>query len=133
MRPALRASSLLFTALMAYPLTIGICGQEISYPFPHDYDVFGGGLIPTYLLMRGLNLLDTVWVMILPGAISAYNVFLFRTFFLNIPSELKDSAYIDGASDLVVLFKIILPLSKALLQPLLYSVWLEAGTVGSRL
>ena len=83
--------------------------------------------------MRGLNLLDTVWVMILPGAISAYNVFLFRTFFLNIPSELKDSAYIDGASDLVVLFKIILPLSKALLQPLLYSVWLEAGTVGSRL
>ena len=62
--------------------------------------------------MRGLNLLDTVWVMILPGAISAYNVFLFRTFFLNIPSELKDSAYIDGASDLVVLFKIILPLSK---------------------
>jgi putative aldouronate transport system permease protein len=64
--------------------------------------------------------------MILPGAISAYNVFLFRTFFLNIPAELKDSAYIDGANDLVVLFRIILPLSKAL-----FATFALFGLVGS--
>ncbi|ETT68567.1 binding-protein-dependent transport systems inner membrane component [Paenibacillus sp. FSL H8-457] len=118
---------LLFTALMAYPLTIpGFAGKKFLTIFLMITMFFGGGLIPTYLLMRGLNLLDTVWVMILPGAISAYNVFLFRTFFLNIPSELKDSAYIDGASDLVVLFRIILPLSKAL-----FATFALFGLVGS--
>lgn len=118
---------LLFTALMAYPLTIpGFAGKKFITIFLMITMFFGGGLIPTYLLMRGLHLLDTIWVMILPGAISAYNVFLFRTFFLNIPSELKDSAYIDGASDLVVLFRIILPLSKAL-----FATFALFGLVGS--
>ncbi|MFP4974444.1 carbohydrate ABC transporter permease [Paenibacillus sp. CN-4] len=118
---------LLFTALMAYPLTIpGFAGKKFITLFLMITMFFGGGLIPTYLLMRGLNLLDTVWVMILPGAISAYNVFLFRTFFLNIPAELKDSAYIDGANDLVVLFRIILPLSKAL-----FATFALFGLVGS--
>lgn len=118
---------LLFTAMMAYPLTIpGFAGKKFLTFFLMITMFFGGGLIPTYLLMRSLNLLDTVWVMILPGAISAYNVFLFRTFFLNIPSELKDSAYIDGANDLVVLFKIILPLSKAL-----FATFALFGLVGS--
>ncbi|MGN7360489.1 carbohydrate ABC transporter permease [Paenibacillus sp. SAF-054] len=118
---------LLFTALMAYPLTIpGFAGKKFLTIFLMITMFFGGGLIPTYLLMRSLHLLDTVWVMILPGAISAYNVFLFRTFFLNIPSELKDSAYIDGANDLVVLFRIILPLSKAL-----FATFALFGLVGS--
>ncbi|RCX18619.1 putative aldouronate transport system permease protein [Fontibacillus phaseoli] len=118
---------LLFTALMAYPLTIpGFAGKKFLTIFLMITMFFGGGLIPTYLLMRSLNLLDTLWVMILPGAISAYNVFLFRTFFLNIPAELKDSAYIDGANDLVVLFKIILPLSKAL-----FATFALFGLVGS--
>ncbi|GIO33561.1 MULTISPECIES: carbohydrate ABC transporter permease [Paenibacillus] len=118
---------LLFTALMAYPLTVpGFAGKKFLTIFLMITMFFGGGLIPTYLLMRSLHLLDTVWVMILPGAISAYNVFLFRTFFLNIPSELKDSAAIDGANDLVVLFKIILPLSKAL-----FATFALFGLVGS--
>lgn len=118
---------LLFTALMAYPLTVpGFAGKKFLTIFLMITMFFGGGLIPTYLLMRSLHLLDTAWVMILPGAISAYNVFLFRTFFLNIPSELKDSAYIDGANDLVVLFKIILPLSKAL-----FATFALFGLVGS--
>lgn len=118
---------LLFTALMAYPLTVpGFAGKKFLTIFLMITMFFGGGLIPTYLLMRNLHLLDTVWVMILPGAISAYNVFLFRTFFLNIPSELKDSASIDGANDLVVLFKIILPLSKAL-----FATFALFGLVGS--
>jgi ABC-type sugar transport system, permease component len=107
---------LLFTSLMAYPLTVpGFVGKKFLTIFLMITMFFGGGLIPTYLLMRSMHLLDTVWVMILPGAIGAYNVFLFRTFFLNIPSELKESALMDGANDLIVLFRIILPLSKALL------------------
>ncbi|WP_169082180.1 carbohydrate ABC transporter permease [Paenibacillus sp. PL91] len=107
---------LLFTSLMAYPLTIpGFVGKKFLTIFLMITMFFSGGLIPTYLLMRSLDLLNTVWVMILPGAVGAYNVFLFRTFFMNIPSELKDSALIDGANDIVVLFRIILPLSKALL------------------
>ncbi len=118
---------LLFTALLAYPLTIpGLAGKKFVTIFLMITMFFGGGLIPTYLLMRNLHLLDTIWVMIIPGAISTYNVFLFRTFFLNIPAELKDSAYIDGANDLVVLFKIILPLSKAL-----FATFALFGLVGS--
>ncbi|MDO3411788.1 carbohydrate ABC transporter permease [Saccharibacillus sp. CPCC 101409] len=118
---------LLFTALMAYPLTIpGFAAKKFLTIFLMVTMFFGGGLIPTYLLMRNLHLLDTIWVMILPGAISAYNVFLFRTFFMNIPSELKDSAYIDGANDMVVLFRIVLPLSKAL-----FATFALFGLVGS--
>jgi len=107
---------LLFTSLMAYPLTIpSFAGKKFLVIFLMITMFFSGGLIPTYLLMRNLELLNTVWVMILPGAVGAYNVFLFRTFFHNIPQELKDSALIDGANDVVVLFRIVLPLSKALL------------------
>ncbi|MCL6459408.1 MAG: carbohydrate ABC transporter permease [Gorillibacterium sp.] len=107
---------LIFTSLMAYPLTISdFAGKKFFTIFLTVTMFFGGGLIPTYLLIRSLHMLDTAWVMILPGAVGAYNVFLFRTFFLNIPSELKESAVMDGANDLVVLFRIVLPLSKALL------------------
>ncbi|MFD0716311.1 carbohydrate ABC transporter permease [Paenibacillus sp. GCM10027626] len=107
---------LIFTSLMAYPLTVqGFIGKKFFTIFLMITMFFSGGLIPTYLLMRSLHLIDTVWVMIIPGVVGAYNVFLFRTFFLNIPAELKESAVMDGANDIVVLFRIILPLSKALL------------------
>lgn len=107
---------LIFTSLMAYPLTIpAFAGKKFFTIFLTITMFFGGGLIPTYLLIRSLHLLDTVWVMILPGAVGAYTVFLFRTFFMNIPAELKESAVMDGANDIVVLFRIVLPLSKALL------------------
>lgn len=107
---------LILTSLMAYPLTVpGFVGKKFFTIFLMITMFFGGGLIPTYLLMRSLNLLDTVWVMIIPGTVGAYSVFLFRTFFMNIPAELKESAVMDGANDFVVLIRIILPLSKALL------------------
>ncbi|WP_238357997.1 carbohydrate ABC transporter permease [Cohnella zeiphila] len=107
---------LIFTSLMAYPLTVpGFIGKKFFTIFLMITMFFSGGLIPTYLLMRSLHMLDTVWVMIIPGAVGAYNVFLFRTFFSNIPAELKESALIDGANDFTVLFRIIMPLSKALL------------------
>ncbi|WP_217592138.1 carbohydrate ABC transporter permease [Cohnella sp. GbtcB17] len=107
---------LLFTSLFAYPLTVaGFAGKKFLTIFLMITMFFSGGMIPTYLLIRNLHMLDTLWVMIIPGAVGAYNVFLFRTFFMNIPSELKDAAHIDGANEVGVLFRIILPLSKPLL------------------
>jgi putative aldouronate transport system permease protein len=72
---------------------------------------FSGGLIPTYLVMRGYRLLNTFWVMILPGAINTWNLVIMRTFFQSIPGELEESGIIDGCNDIQVLIKIILPLS----------------------
>jgi multiple sugar transport system permease protein/putative aldouronate transport system permease protein len=87
--------------------------------------LFNGGLIPNFLLMRDLNFLNTIWVMIIPGAISVYNMIITRTFFQNsIPAELSEAAVVDGCSDSRFFFAILLPLSKAVLAviTLFYSV-----------
>lgn len=76
---------------------------------------FGGGLIPWYLLIKNMGMIDTIWAMIIPGAISTYNLIVMRTSFMAIPDSLEESARIDGANDFTILFKIILPLSKAVL------------------
>ncbi len=73
---------------------------------------FSGGMIPTYILVKGLHLTDTVWALLLPCAASAYNIVVARTYFENsIPKELEEAATIDGCSDFKVFFKIVLPLS----------------------
>ncbi|NGP46291.1 carbohydrate ABC transporter permease [Bacillaceae bacterium SIJ1] len=72
---------------------------------------FSGGLIPTYLLIGDLGLLDTRWAMILPTAISAWNLIIMRTSFQGIPDSLEESARIDGANDFTIFFRIIIPLS----------------------
>ena len=72
-------------------------------------------MIPTYLTIRNLQMINTIWAMILPGAISAWNVIMFVNFFNTIPESLKESATIDGANHLRILFSIVIPLSKALM------------------
>jgi len=72
---------------------------------------FGGGLIPSYLLVRQLGLYDTLWALILPGAVSSWNVIMTRTYFLSIPDSLEESAIIDGANDFDILFHITVPVS----------------------
>ncbi|WP_367127103.1 carbohydrate ABC transporter permease [Saccharothrix sp. HUAS TT1] len=74
--------------------------------------LFGPGLIPTYLLVNSLGLLDTYAALILPGAVAAFNLVVLRSFFMNLPQEIIDSARIDGASEFGVLTRIVLPLSK---------------------
>lgn len=107
---------LLFTSMIAYPLSKrSYVGSKFTTIFLVITMFFNGGLIPTYLIIRSLKLIDTFAVMVVPGAVAAFNCFIFRTFFKNIPGELSESAYLDGASDFKVLFKIILPLSKPLL------------------
>ncbi|WP_342556178.1 carbohydrate ABC transporter permease [Paenibacillus sp. FSL R7-0652] len=76
---------------------------------------FGGGLIPTYLLVRNLGMLDTVWAIIIPGAVNVWNIILSRTFFKGIPRELKEAANVDGASDMKIFFQIVIPLSKPII------------------
>lgn len=75
--------------------------------------LFAPGLIPSFLMVRQLGLLDTVWSLILPGVFAAFNFVVMRAFFMNIPKELIESAQMDGASDWQILWKIVLPLSKA--------------------
>ncbi len=75
--------------------------------------LFSGGMIPNYLLIKSLNLIDSRWALILPNLINAYNLIIMRNFFLAIPSSLEESARIDGANDLTIFFRIVLPLSKA--------------------
>ena len=73
--------------------------------------LFGPGLIPYYLLLRSLHMVNTFWVMVIPGAAGAWSILIFRQFFLALPPELEEAAIIDGASALGVLWRIILPLS----------------------
>lgn len=75
---------------------------------------FGGGTVPTYLLIKDLGLIDTWWALILPGCLSAYNVFVYRAFFKGISPELREAAKIDGAGEFQILVRVYVPLSKAL-------------------
>ncbi|MDR0759393.1 MAG: carbohydrate ABC transporter permease [Treponema sp.] len=105
--------SMFLTVTMAYPLSL----KKLKYRnfitfFVYFTLLFGGGLIPTYLLItRTLNMKNNIFVMILPVAFGAWNMFLMRNFFAGIPKELSESAYMDGAQDMEILWKIILPVS----------------------
>ena len=79
---------------------------------------FSGGLIPQYLLVRSLGMLNTTWSLIFPILISAFNLIILKTFFESVPTEMEDSAYIDGASEATTLLRIYLPLSKPVLATL---------------
>ncbi|MNI00191.1 L-arabinose transport system permease protein AraQ [compost metagenome] len=76
---------------------------------------FGGGLIPTYLLVKNLGMLDTVWAILIPGAVNVWDIILARTFFKGVPNELKEAANVDGASEWTIFFRIVLPLSKPII------------------
>ena len=105
------------TALTAYPLA------KQDFIFNKTFTViilftmvFSGGLIPTYLMMTTqLHLTDTIWSMILPGAVGAYNLVIMRNFLREIPAEVEESARMDGASEFRIWWNIVLPLSKAVL------------------
>lgn len=108
--------NLLLTSLLAYPLAMrDFILRKPLMVFIAITLFFNGGLIPTYLVVQSLGLINTMWAVILPGAVSAFNVIIYRTFFQSIPVELRESAFMDGANDLVILTRIYWPLSKPLL------------------
>lgn len=118
--------NLLFTVLLAYPLSVkNFYGRGFIMILLMITMFFNGGLIPTYLLVKDLEMLDTRWAMWLPGALSVFQVIVARTFFQSsIPSELAEAAQIDGCRDTRYLISIVLPLSKPILAvlTLMYAV-----------
>ncbi|USK36752.1 carbohydrate ABC transporter permease (plasmid) [Bacillus sp. F19] len=104
--------SLLLTAMMAYSLSRKILGQKIFVFLVLFTFVFGAGMIPTYMIVQATGLMDSLWSLIIPGAISSFNLIVMRQFFMGLPMDLTEAAIIDGANDLQIFTKIILPLSK---------------------
>ena len=112
--------SVTLTVLVAYPLSrrtlFGRSGIMIFIVFTM---IFYGGLIPTYLVVKNLGMLNTRWALLIPQALAAWQVIIARTFFqVNIPEELAEAAELDGCSDLRFLWSVVLPLSKPILAVL---------------
>ena len=104
--------NLIFTTTMAYGLSrSNLIGKKPLLNMVLFTMVFGGGMIPLFLVVKGLGMYDTYAALILPGAISAYNMIIVRNFFMELPRELEEAASIDGCSDIGIFIKIALPLS----------------------
>lgn len=120
--------SVAMTILAAYPLSRKFLkGRKMFLIFFMFTMFFGGGLIPTYIVVKNLHMLNTIWAVIIPNCLSVYNIIIARTFFNEqIPVELYEAAEIDGANDFDVFFKIVLPLAKAIIavMALFYAVGL---------
>ena len=86
---------------------------------------FGGGLIPSYLLIKGLGLLDTIWSLIIPGLAGVYNMVIIRNFMQSLDRGMEESALLDGANQFVILFRLIIPVSKPILATV--ALWLMVG------
>ncbi|GIP60081.1 carbohydrate ABC transporter permease [Paenibacillus sp. FSL W8-0186] len=108
--------NLFFTVTMAYPMARrNLMGRNMILNLVIFTMLFGGGMIPTYLVIRELHLLDSLNSLILPGAISAFNLIIVKNFFQELPPGLEEAAKIDGCNELSLLWKIVLPLSKPVL------------------
>ncbi|AEI40476.1 carbohydrate ABC transporter permease [Paenibacillus mucilaginosus] len=104
--------NLVFTSLMAYPLAkTHLRGRQYILLGVLFTMLFSGGLIPTYFVVKAMHLTNTLWSLMIPAAISGFNLIVLKNFFQQIPDGLEDSAKIDGCNDLGILFRIVLPLS----------------------
>jgi putative aldouronate transport system permease protein len=112
------ALSIFFTAMLAYGLSKKVTGGKFYMLLCVITMYFSGGLIPTYLLIRSLHMMNTFWVLVIPGMVSVFHMIVFRAFFLSLPSELEEAAKIDGCSNLGVFFRVVLPLSGPVLASL---------------
>ena len=119
------AINLVLTTLLAYPLSL----REL--PFRRSWlifvlvpMIFSGGIIPLFLLVKGLGMIDTIWSLVLPGAVSTYYLLIMRNFFQALPGELSESAFMDGANHFTIFLRIILPLSSSVMatMALFYAV-----------
>jgi len=120
------ALSVFFTAITAYPLA------KKDLPWNRTFTsiilftmLFGGGTIPSYLLIKELHLLNTIWSLVLPGMIGAFNVMIMRNFFRSIPDELEESARVDGAGYVRIFTQVVVPLSKPVLATV--ALWVGVG------
>ncbi|MGN7938308.1 carbohydrate ABC transporter permease [Virgibacillus sp. 6R] len=108
--------SMFLTTIFAYALSKRrLVGRRFLTLFAVFTMFFNGGLIPNYVLINGLGFGNTMWAIVIPGAISIYNMLIMKSFFENMPEELEEAASIDGLNTYGILLKIILPLSKAVI------------------
>ncbi|MDR1061661.1 MAG: carbohydrate ABC transporter permease, partial [Clostridiales bacterium] len=108
------AVNMLCTVVTAYPLSKTpkeFAGRNIYAWYMFVTMVFSGGLIPWYITIRQLGLIDTLWALVLPGAVPVFNVIILMNFFKQLPKEISESAFIDGAGHFTILLKIFVPLS----------------------
>lgn len=106
------AINIVFTAILAYPLSIRRFKGRNSITLMIFFTMlFSGGMIPTYVIVKELGLIDSIWSLIIPTAISAWNLIILKNYFQSLPAELEESANIDGAAPLRILLSIILPVS----------------------
>ena len=118
--------SVFITLLCAYPMSRDdFKGKKFFNAIFIITMFFGGGLIPTYLLISNMGMLDTMWAVILPGSFSVWNMIIARTYFKGIPSELREAADVDGANELVFFFRILLPVCTPLIAVLI--LWQFVG------
>lgn len=104
--------SMLLTIMLSYTLSKRrVLGSGVMMFLVFFTMLFSGGIIPTYILVRELHLIDSLWALILPNAMNAFNIIIMVSFFRSIPEELEDSARMDGANDVRILFRIIIPTS----------------------
>ena len=108
--------NIILSILMAYPLS----KSEYSFPMRKIYlwvmvftMLFNGGLVPNFILIKNVGILDTIWALVLPGAVNVFNTLILMNFFKGIPKSLEEAAYVDGAKPFYLLFNIFVPLSKA--------------------
>jgi putative aldouronate transport system permease protein len=120
------ALNLIMTIMAAYPLSRkDFAGRNVIMAMIVFTMFFSGGLIPTYLLVKDLGMINTMWALIIPGVVSVWNVIIMRTFFqTSIPVEVQESAAIDGCSNIQTLWSIVLPLSMPIIAVMIlfYSV-----------
>jgi len=122
------------TVTIAYPLSVKrLHFRKTVTMFLYFTMLFNGGMIPNYLLIRDIGLIDSRWSLILPGILSVYNLLVLRNFFMGLPEELEESASLDGASPMRILLRIILPISLPAIavQAMLYGVSFWNSYMGS--
>ncbi|MFD0960963.1 carbohydrate ABC transporter permease [Paenibacillus chungangensis] len=111
--------NLVVTSLLAYPLSKkSLPGRNLLLFMIVFTMLFNGGLIPLYLVVRATGLLDSVWAMIIPGMVSAFNLLIMKTFFENLPEEIEEAAKVDGCGEVSTLVRIVLPLSTPIMATL---------------
>ncbi len=118
--------SVVVTLLAAYPMSrVDFKGRGFFNTIYVITMFFGGGLIPTYLLINNLGMLDTIWAILLPGAFSVWNMIIARTYYMGIPRDLQEAAEIDGTTEMVYFFQILLPVCTPIIATI--SMWQFVG------
>lgn len=111
--------SLLVTMLIAYPLSKKFVAGRTAILLGIVFTMlFNGGLIPTYLVVSGIGLYNTIWALIVPGMVSTFYLLVMKTYFESLPQELEEAARIDGCGDVATLYRIVLPLSLPMIATL---------------